>query len=826
MIPQRPRTTLLVVVGAFVLLSLAGIFVLGNRVHALRSQRATGPNWSFPSRVYSDRVVLERGRALPEAYLVAQLRARDYRQVATDPPPGTFRRVPGGLEIGLRGLPDEPPPIGGSGPERVRVILAGSRVVSVERLGGYEGALQPDPNLAPVIEPVLVSLLFDPDRVWRTWTSIERVPRPVQDAILASEDRRFYGHFGFDPRGTLRALMTNVRTGEIREGGSTVTQQLARSLFLGRERTLLRKVTEIPMAMGLEALLSKQDILEMYLNSIYWGQAEGFAVGGVVEAAHWYFDTPVESLDVLQGATLAAMIPAPNQVNPFENAALTLKRRNQVLNDMAETGKLSRAEAAVWSARPLGVRRGRPPIERFPSYTGFVASVLDKRLSAHAATHYGLVVLTSMDLAWQAAAENQLRAGLAGLDVGGARRLQGGFVALDPRTSGIVAMVGGRAPRPGDFNRAWQAQRQAGSAIKPVVYAAAFSGSYSLTPATTMPDTLTTFGKGRWAWTPRNYDHSTHVEVTLAKALEKSLNIATAHLVELIGPGEVSRTAEKFGLGRLRPVASIGLGTTEISLLQLTNAYAVFQSGGMFRTPAAVLWVGDRQGREVMKADERAEQVISPGTAALMTGLLQNVVHYGVAYPLQTTYGFQRPVAGKTGTTDDYKDAWFIGFTPDVVAGVWVGYDRPSSIGRQAAHTALPVWARVVGRMLEGFPATEFEVNQQLEWVNIDPWIGVLSDSICPAERVPFLPGTAPFTSCSEAMLYGYEYERLDSLYAPDTSWRSPVPDSLADDTLEVVPEIDPYEFPGPDTGFAPSDSGGLIGPRRPESPRGARRRN
>ena len=808
MMTARGRTRWIVGAGVFVFLIAATLGSLAVRLHYLRVQRATGPGWSFPSRVYSDGVPLLVGRTLPEPYLLAELAAREYRPATSAVLPGTYARVADGYEIGLRGVPDEPAPLGGSGPERVRVHLAGGHLVGLDRLGGFAGAAIPvDTTRTPTIEPELIYLLLDRDRVWRTWVSLARVPRGVQDAIVSSEDRRFYGHVGVDVRGTARALVTNLKSGEIREGGSTITQQLVRSLFLGRQRTLLRKLTEVPLAIAVDLLLRKQDILEMYLNSVYWGQAQGFAVGGIGQASRWYFDTPVESLGVLEGATLAAMIPAPNVFNPFENAERTRARRNAVLHEMVETHRISEAEAAELAARPLVVRRGPPPVERFPSYTGYVTSQLNRRLSREAATHYGLLVLTPMDLAWQIAAEEGVASGLQALGAGGRHPLEGAFVALEPATSGVVALVGGRAVRPGEFNRAFQAQRQTGSAIKPIVYAAALTSPLGLTPATTLSDTTRTFGQGRWAWTPQNYDHSTHPEVTLAKALEASLNIATANLVDLIGAGEVARTAERFGLGRLKAVPSIGLGTNETTLLQLTNAFAVFRERGMLRIPSAVRWVGDRTGKQVMTADPRASAVVPEGIAALMTGLLQNVVRYGVAVPLRATYGFDRPVAGKTGTTDDYHDAWFVGFTPDVVAGVWVGYDMPRNIGRQAAHTAIPVWARVMNRMLAGFPPTPFETDTQVQWTNVDPWSGFLADSLCPSEAMPFLPGTGPVATCTAGQIQPWEYENAESLYTADSSWTAPEEAAPIQPPRDSLPTPPPGAETGPPTPPAPADT-------------------
>jgi membrane peptidoglycan carboxypeptidase len=535
----------------------------------------------------------------------------------------------------------------------------------------------------------------------------------------------------------------------------------------------------------------------------------------------------VESLDVLQGATLAALIPAPNALDPFRDPERARQRRNAVLREMAETGRLSSRAYAILRDRPLRVRRGPRPLERFPSYVGYVREAVDEHVARQAATRHGLSIFTAMELAWQAQSEAALAAGLRSLDggYGRARRHQGAFVALEPASHQVRAMVGGRHPRVGDFNRAYQARRQTGSAVKPVVYAAAFLSSHGFTPASTLPDTLRSFGEGRQLWRPRNFDGSYHRQVTLAKALAKSLNVATANLVEMVGPSEVARLAESLGLGRLRAVPSIGLGTGEVSLLDLTNGYAAFADGGRQRAPSPLRAVVDRGGRVLAGPPEEATQVLPEGIADLMTGLLENVVRYGVGYPLRAVYGFDRPAAGKTGTTDEFRDAWFVGFTPEVVAGVWVGYDRPRTIGRQAAHTALPVWARIVGRMLAGFPPAPLAAEARLEWRDIDPWTGLLADSAagCPAERVPFLPGTAPTWFCQHGYPYDYGDEDLDSLYALDSTWTEPPPDSLFEelesesDTL--WPENEPEPLPESEP-LPPSEPEPLRRPPRGRSGR------
>jgi penicillin-binding protein 1B len=786
---------------AAVVLGLVVVFILfANRVAALWSCHASGPSWSFPSRVYCDDVPLVAGRVLPAQYLIAQLEARGYRAV---PEPalaaGTFSRRGDVFEIGLRGFSEAHDPRGASGPERVRVRVHDGWLVSVDRLGISPGA--PAPGLAPRrgdsrlpsaaaprLEPVLVGLLYDQDPTWRVWVALDRVPQAVRDAIVASEDRRFSSHVGVDVRGYLRALATNVRAGAVRQGGSTITQQLARSLFLGRQRTLGRKLAEVPLALGLETVLGKRRILEMYLNAVYWGQAGGLGIGGLGAAARWYFDAPVESLGVLEGATLAAIIPAPNLFDPFERPEVVLGRRNQVLRDLVTMRRLDAHRAEALALKPLNVRRGAAPVEIAPSYMGFVRDQLGATLPGVVTARQGLAVFTCMDLVWQRAAEAGLAQAVAALDGGGrgGPALEGAFVALEPGTGAVRALVGGRAPQAGAFNRTYQARRQTGSAIKPIVYAAAFASGRGFTPATVIPDVPRTFPTDRGPWTPRNDDGTYHTQVTLVKALERSLNVATTNLVDLVGPREVARVARRLGLGELKPVMSIGLGSNESTLLDLTRAFAVFGDGGRLLPCTAVRAVTERSGRIVERREQApsgdpkvagaGERAASPGraipepVAALMTGLLTNVVRFGVAYPLRKTYGFTRPAAGKTGTTDDYRDAWFIGFTPDVVAGVWVGYDRPRSMGRLAVDTALPTWARIVGPLLQGFPPRSFANDAQLEWREVEPWTGFLAGPECRGQPVPFLPGTAPRAFCPPGTLLGPELESPDSLTGADSS--------------------------------------------------------
>ena len=723
-------------------------------VRALRDHFSSGPQWAFPSRVYSDALTFTPGRAMPLEYLKSHLALRSYRAAPLPiTKPGTYALTPAGLEVFTRGIRDADDPLGIRGPEHFYVAIADSHVVRVARLGGLAGIPIADTLKPARLEPVQVAQFSDDHDVRRNWVPLVSIPKALRDAVVASEDRRFYQHRGIDLRSNLRALVINSKSGGVRQGASTITQQLARGLFLTSERNVFRKVREVFLALGLEMLLSKDEILEMYLNSIYLGQETSGGVAGVGEGARRYFDTPVEALDLSQAAVLVGLIPAPNLYSPFRNPKAALERRNLVLGAMAETGKIDAEQAAVERARPVVVTAGKPKGGRFPSFTGYVHEYLRSRLPEGAAEHAGLNIYTTLDPIWQAQAEAVLPGALAGIGrEPKGDSLEGAFVALD-KTGAVLAMVGGRHDIPGGFNRAFQALRQPGSAMKPIVYAAALDSERvgrRFNPASTIPDMSRDFATAQGPWHPKNDDGEYHPQVTLAKALAKSLNVATANLVEAIEPRVVTRYADRFGLHGLKPLPSVGLGTSEVTLVGITDAYTTFPNGGMRSDACPLRAVMNVNGRPYYKLQNAPVRVIPTETAALMTGLLEDVVTFGISNPLRKKHGFTRPVAGKTGTTNDYYDAWFVGFTPDVVAGVWVGYDTPKTLGAPAAEMALPVWASVMTRLLTGFPATEFESDQHVELAWVDPFGGALHTANCPYNmRVPFLPGMAPRDTCA-----------------------------------------------------------------------------
>ena len=754
---RRVRRRWLVAAAVLILLAVALFLPFALRVRVLEARRATGPSWSFASRVYSADLPLAPGMPLPEGYLRAELDARGYRETHAARASGEWAATSSGVEIVLHGFLAAPDPAGHGGPERVRLRLAGGRLATVERLGGLPGSPAPDLAHSPRLEPVLLAVLPDSNHVYREYVPLERMPLALRQGAIASEDRRFRSHWGLDLKGNARALAANLRAGGVRQGASTITQQLARGLFLGNARNMTRKLNEMVLALALERLLSKDRILEMYLNSVYFGRDAEGGIAGVAEASRRFFGVPVDSLSLDQCALLVGVIPAPNLYSPLRRPDNALRRRGIVLHEMVEAGAITAFDEAAATVQPLRLDPMPPPPERFPSFLGYVRQALGHELPRGALQGWGLTVFTTADPVWQQRAEDDLAAGLLDQERWrgrGASRLEGAFVLMDAATAEVRALVGGRDAGNGDFNRATMALRQPGSAIKPIVYSAALDsrrGAPRMTPATTVSDLRRSFDTPEGPWQPRNDEGDYHESVTLAKALVKSLNLATANLVQAIGPGIVARYAERFGLGRPAAVASIGLGTHEVTPLALVDAYTVFANEGWRREPTPVRAVLDGRGAALALPARKPVDVLPEADAAVARGLLEDIVTFGISYPLRAEYGFTRPCGGKTGTTNDYHDAWFVGFTPELAAGVWVGYDQPQSLSRPAAKVALPVWARVMNHVLEGFPATAFPVRRDETVAWIDPYTGGLARGDCPSPlRVAFLTGSEPRAACTK----------------------------------------------------------------------------
>jgi penicillin-binding protein 1B len=656
--------------------------------------------------------------------------------------PGQFRRGAGAWDIYLH---SRDVGAGGSPAERVRLEVVAERITRVTRDGTNIGAA--------VLEPeVLTSAGDTPHEDYRP-VRLAEVPRPMIDAVLAAEDHRFFAHRGVDVHGLLRAAWVNLRAGRVTQGGSTLTQQLVKNRLLGPQRTLVRKVREAWVAALVDWRYSKEQILQSYLNEIYLGQRGPLAIHGVGAAARAYFRKEVHQLSVGEAAVLAGMARAPNAYSPALNPERARQRRDVVLGRMRDLGMLSPADYERARAEPVRAFASGPAGQRAPYFTDLARQELEERFGGGASVH------TSLDTALQRFAETAVVRGLARLEAqrprlrrgAPASALQAVLIAVDPTTGQIRALVGGRDYAVSQFNRAVLARRQPGSAFKPFVYLAALSprggDRPSFTAASLVDDSPITLTVGGTPWSPRNYEDRYEGRVRVRQALEHSLNAATVRLAQAVGLGVVIDTARTLGItSDLAPVPAAALGAFEVTPIELARAYLSFASGGV--RPGgltAVRTAYDGDGLPLhADDDEEATRVMPPADAYLMTSLLQGVVDSGTAASARAL-GLTAQVAGKTGTTNEARDAWFVGYTPTLLALVWVGFDNGEAHGLSGAEAAVPIWADFMKQALEAYPSSPFAIPDGVTEANIDATNGKLANRFCPiVAREVFLAGTEP----------------------------------------------------------------------------------
>jgi penicillin-binding protein 1B len=603
------------------------------------------------------------------------------------------------------------------------------------------------------------------------------VPQHLVDAVLTIEDQRFFKHRGFDPLRIVGAAIANLKAGRVVQGGSTLTQQLAKSLWLSRERTLLRKTREAMMAVVLEGRYGKERILEAYLNEIYLGQNGSAAIHGVARAAQHYFGKDVTELQLAESALLAGVARGPSLYSPFRNPESALARRDLVLRRMAERGVITEEQLTEALELPIQLRERRRRTGGARYFLDYVRRELREGSGSEAAgpDSAGLAVFTSLDMSLQRAADQAVREGLARLEdwypdlLDERKPLQAALIALDPRTGQVVAMVGGRDYGLSQFNRAVQARRQPGSAFKPIVTLAALAHSdreapsrgergsevASVTLATVLEDAPFTLETRVGPWQPVNYDRRFSGPVTLREALERSLNVPFARLGAQIGPERIVQTARRMGIeSPLNPFPSLALGSSEVSLLELTRAYGVLAAEGFRADLQPHVGILDGQGKLLDRPEPTGEQAYLPAETYLVTSALRSAVEVGTGRSLRAL-GYHGDVAAKSGTTNDFRDGWFVGYTPSLAVGVWVGYDDGRSIGRPGAAVALPIFARFLeaaggpNGSRGPYGQVEFEQPSGLIVADVNPETGLLAGPGCPGQLELFLPETLPRESCS-----------------------------------------------------------------------------
>ncbi|MCB9797549.1 MAG: PBP1A family penicillin-binding protein [Alphaproteobacteria bacterium] len=657
------------------------IAVLYNEARREVDARLSTGIWEQPARVWSGPMQVRSGLAISPEELAQDLQGAGYARVDHASRPGDFQ-VSG--DSVLVHNPERSGPGWKIQAEELLITFEGDRVRSVS------------PSDPATFAPTRLATLRGADNEERTPRTLQDFPEHLRLAVLAMEDARFFEHKGISPIGILRALYVNAVQGDSVQGGSTLTQQLAKNLFLTQERTLTRKARELLFAFALEQELTKDELLALYLNEIYWGQAGGASICGADQAARSYFGKPVDRLTLGEAAALAGVISSPNAYSPLRHPDKAQERRDLALDRMVAEGWLPEAEAKQEQAKPLKVIsgvRGRVA----PYAVDAAVEKVESLLGDAASSARGLAIHTTIDPALQRIAERALAESLDELEGNypEVKGVQGALVAVRASDGAILALVGGRDYGESQFNRATLAERQAGSTVKPLTLLAAFDADPVLSPSTTTVDEAierTIDGK---VWRPTNYDGRYAGEITLRKAIADSRNIPAVLLAEEVGYGALERHLEDLGLAGATRLPSVSLGAFEATPVEMAAAYTVFPGRGRVARPQLLRRVTDGDDSLLFGQEPVRREIASERATYLATSVLESVIQEGTGASA-SRYGATGALGGKTGTTDNYRDAWFVGFTPELAVAVWVGFDQGKSTGLSGAKAALPAWARFV----------------------------------------------------------------------------------------------------------------------------------
>ena len=763
--PPRRRRRFWLIAAAVLGVPLLVALAIGGSYYAsfarVIDERLSGERLRTLPRVFARPFDIRRGQWLSSGQLVDRLNDLGYSERPKAEQPGEFARgdtllslVPrsgdhAGRPVRITFDPRGPGLAGPIGPDGKPVPTPSIARIEVTGLGPVD---------AIGLERPLLTALITANREKRRRVSLTLIPTHMVQAVLAIEDRRFYEHPGVDPIRIVGAIITNLKRDKpYLVGGSTLTQQLVKNFFLTPEKSFTRKLQEQFMSVVLETRASKDEILELYLNEVYLGQRGSFGIHGVAEAARLFFGKDVTNLSLAEAATIAGVIQAPHTHSPFSSPTRSRDRRNVVLQAMVDSGYVDRAAAE---------RAGREPVETvahaLDTEASYFVDLLGQTLTDD---HPGLLgstrpvdIFTTLDTHLQRIAQEAVTLGAVRIDEQLARkhltgRAQIALIAIDPRTGEIVAYVGGRSYSQSQFNRALNARRQPGSVFKPFVYLAAFEaaaaeGRTDLTPATIVNDEQTTFTFEDKAWTPGNYEDEYDGLITLRRALTHSRNVATVRVAQMIGFGRVADLWKKFGSSTApKAYPSIALGVFEATPFEVASAYSVFPNLGEVR-PAHVLMRITNGGADVTLKRAAPMRIARPDTTFLVTDMMRSVVNEGTGASARAL-GFALDAAGKTGTTNDLRDAWFVGFTPELLTAVWVGFDDNQPLGLSGAVAALPIWTRFMMGALAGRPNLPFEVPEGISFLEIDRDTGKLAQPACPRLfREAFLAGTEPSEAC------------------------------------------------------------------------------
>ncbi len=699
-----------------------------------------GKRWALPARVYARPLEIYAGQALNKKALLQELQFLNYRQ--GDEAPGTYKILGGAVVLNTRGFTywDALEPA-----RKLTVMFSGSEVVEILDINtGTEVSLLR-------LEPAQIATIYPSHKEDRDLIRLDQAPQLLIEALLAVEDQDFYQHHGLKPTSIVRAMAANLRAGAAVQGGSTLTQQLVKNFFLSNERTLRRKAVEALMALLLELHYDKPDILEAYLNEVYLGQEGERAIHGFALASRFYFDRPLTELSLEQVAFLVGVVKGPSYYNPWRHPERAVQRRNLVIGQMLAEQMLTDEEARLARLAPLEVRpRGAFTVSSYPAFVDLVKRQLQDDYRDEDLRSEGLRIFTTLDPLVQQAAERALSErlqtleGYRGLSSG---TLQGSVVVSSSDTAEVLAMVGDRDPSYAGFNRALDAKRPIGSLVKPAVYLSALSRPDTYNSSSIIEDVpLELALPTGQVWEPANYDQTFHGEIPLFHGLVYSYNAATAHLGLELGVEEVIETLLNMGLDEPPPAyPSLLLGALELSPLQVTKLYQTLAAGG-FRVPLrSVREVLTADGNRLTRYSLQVRQTLDNASVYLINDLLQKVVEVGTAKALGARFPALK-AAGKTGTSDEYRDSWFAGFTGQHLAVVWVGRDDNESAGLAGSTGALPVWMDLIAQISTRPLQTTVPGNIEHLWIDLPT--GKRSRVKCDnAVQLAFIIGTAPDAS-------------------------------------------------------------------------------
>ena len=710
---------------------------------------------SLPTRLFADFTPLKAGVPLSADDLLEKLDRLGYRQAQSVTQPGDYLAGKKQIDLYTREFHH---PTGAYPAQPVRVTFSATGIEAVS-------SLKEASNLEnAALEPELLTSILSDQLENRRPVTLNQVPQTLQDAVVVTEDIRYWHHPGVDPIGLMRAVFRNARAGGVTEGGSTLTQQLVKNYYLTSERTFKRKIVEAFMAVILDAKYSKREILEAYLNDIYLGRNRSISILGVGEAARFYFGKPISEITPAQSAMLAGMIRSPNNYSPFNNPDKAIARRNTVLELMVKNRKIDQATYEKAKAEPLPQKpfREKSGLGSIPFYVDRVLQEMARDYGIEDVKGRGLAIYTAIDLNAQNLAAQTLDANLRALEKSrpNLRRtdtpLQGVIIHVDVPSGEIRALVGGRNYDQSQFNRALQSKRQVGSLFKPFVYLTAFEPSLSnqnITPATLVSDTRLPPMKNYRNWSPRNYEDSYHGTVTVREALEQSMNSASVRIGLATGIEPILKTAKTLGVQAALDGSnpSILLGAADLPPVEMADAYSTIAREGSRMALHTIRFVANDQGKQLSASDDiKPVQVFPARDVYILINVMRGVLDRGTAAAARRM-GFKRPAAGKTGTTNDKRDAWFIGFTPQTLALAWVGFDDNSPTGLSGGEAAVPMWTKYMMAVTAPQPETDFGVPGGISFTQVDETSGGLFTPMCPrssAVNEAFKSGTEPTIPC------------------------------------------------------------------------------